>query len=745
MNIRVQPDDKLNKYIFKLLLYLSHTAGKYNKQNYITGKRIAELAKLFCSLLIEVPDDKTYVTGLYHIIRCLISLNLYEDAADICCYLQPGDLYSPKHDAMEILVKIIFLWRIPTNNIYSLNSPLSIESYNTLKNIIKYEMKMIQIAYKNYTKHLIMRICIHIDKIATIDKERDIYFDDFYKYMLEYLTEAQLCLDRDEKYVIYSQILHIICRIMCKNINASRIKYAVKMLNKLCSYFKKLLMEDEECYQCFQQFQDVCVTLLTPVEKFVDDSAKNIRDFIICDKKIAQKYGYTECLKWNAFNIAGIVEPMFIYWETYIKIDKQKFFDTGILLETINLIVHISTFFMKDVLVKCKLCLDEKCTIKRDLYNTVTLKCKCINLVSKFPTKTLPVKLCILVGKILEQNVALISEMKECKCKRWTQLWTTCGALIYNMGITTEHVYEESVHLFSLLCTCIFRFQGVESESNYLSFENPTFVVLHRICAIHYTNMMYRKAMTASALNALLTYNTQFKKAFDMWINIKKKCASEKIAKLTMLECLRNDQDKIGEMGFTIDFSKYDLIQLCLHEARYLLKEKIAFANGVSAVLQELKKLKPTDDQYAHAIQLLGHYLLSFEHNSLVIEYHEQAISNLKQDQSNSIAVLCLEVNLAFFTFVEELHTMNKQTLTEMENTRFALYAPKLPEIRETKSPRIVPAYTMLNIKKDSSLMLSLQKCLKKWNQLLKYEMLVSQHVQQHISMLEITVNVTVY
>ncbi|KMQ90949.1 hypothetical protein RF55_9237 [Lasius niger] len=54
----------------------------------------------------------------------------------------------------------------------------------------------------------------------------------------------------------------------------------------------------------------------------------------------------------------------------------------------------------------------------------------------------------------------------------------------------------------------------------------------------------------------------------------------------------------------------------------------------------------------------------------------------------------------------------------EMENTKFALYAPKIPELTEIKSPNIVPAYTMINVKRASSLTLSLQKCLKKWKQL---------------------------
>lgn len=723
MNIRVKPDSKVNKYIFKLLLYLSHTANKCGKENYTTGKEIAELAKLLCSLLIEVPDDKTFVISLYHIIRCLISLNLYEDAADVFSYLQLGNLHSPENGIMELLIKTLSLWRIPINNIYSTLTTKSLnkENYNDLKNIIKYEMKMIQIAYKDYTKHLIKKINAHLEKIATIDKETNIFFDDFCKFILEYLSKVQLyLLDNNEKYIIYYHILRIICRIVYKTINTARIGYAVKTLDELSSYFKDFVAKDEECHQCFQQFQNFCVIFLVPVENFTNDTAKDVQKFIHCNLRIAQKYGYTGGLMWNAFNIAEIVEPMFTYWETRVKTDKQQFLDTGIILEMMNLIIHTSVFFIKDTSSKCKACTDKECTVKTDIYNAVVMKCRCINLISRFPMKTLPKEVCAFARKILEQNVASIREMREQKCERWSHLWTTCGTLIYNMGVASEHVYEESAHFFSLLCTCIFQFQGTDSNSNSLTlFENIS-VALHRLSAVHYINGMYREAMTTTALNALLTYDRSNTKAFYMWINIKKKCASEKIATLTMLECLRNDKDKIYEMGLTIDTSKYDLVELCSREARSLLEEKIAFTNGVSAVLEEFGRLKPNNRQYARVIQLLGYYLLSFEHDSSILEYHERAISDLRQDKSNSIAVLCLEANLRFFTFVEELHTMNKKTHMEMESTRFALYAPKLPEFRETKSPNVVPAYTNINIKKDSSLVLNLQKSLRKWKQLLK-------------------------
>ncbi|XP_012059954.1 PREDICTED: uncharacterized protein LOC105623164 [Atta cephalotes] len=733
MTVRVQSNGKLNDGLFKLLLRLCCVADKYNKcnkQNCETGKSIAVLAKLLCSLLIKVPDDNNFVKAVFKIVQCLISFNLYEDAAEICCYLKPGNLYSPQNNTMNLVIKVLSLWRVLVNNVYITltNESLNTENYSKLKNVLKYEMEMIQIAYKNYTKHLIMEISIYLDRIAAIDKDTK-YFDDFCKYILEYLSGLQLYLDKDEKYLIYRYIVHIMCHVICKTINITHIESVVATLDELSSYFETPVAEDEECYQSFQQFRSLCMNLLVPIKNLVKDNAKNVQNIIYCNLNIMQKYGY-ESLKWNALCIAEIVESMFTYWEKCVETDKhmlKNLLDTGILLELMNLFVqiHVDEFYVKQVSIKCKWCQDKLCTVKRDLYNAIVMKCRCISLLCKFSVKTLPADVCALSRKILEQNVeSIIREMKETECKRWTQSWNTCRNLIYNIGVLSEHVYEESVHLFSFLCTSIFQLELIESNSIYSensqNYENILSFALHRLSVIYYNNNIYRKAMTVCALNALLTYNQSNTKAFRTWINIKKN-ASEEIANLTMLDCLTNDKDKIkNELGFSLDISKYDCTELCLNEVKNLLEEQITFTNGVAAVLEKLRKLQPSN-QYAHTVQLLGYYFLGFtSHDSSILKYHEQAICDLKQDKSNSVAILCLEANLSLFMFVEELHIMNKQTRMEMESTKFALCAPKLRELAETNSPNVVPAYTMINVKKDTNLMLCLQKCVQKWKQLFK-------------------------
>ncbi|KAL6257939.1 hypothetical protein P5V15_011538 [Pogonomyrmex californicus] len=727
INIHVRPDNKLNDDIFRLLLYLCRTADKCNGQNCETGKDIAKLAKLLCSLLIKVPDSNNFVKAVFKITRCLISFNLYEEAAEICCYLQPGDLYHPQDSTMELLIKVVSLWRVSINNVYNTftSESLNMENYSKLKSIIKHEMKMTQIAYKNYTRYLIEGICVNLNRLVVIDKDKK-YLDDFCKYTLEYLSKTHLYLDKDEKYIIYRHVLGIVCHMTCRTIDTTGIDSVVKILDELSSYFNNLLAEDKECYQCFQQFQNLCMALLVPMENFVNDNAKSIQDIIYCNLNIIKKYGYAG-LKWNALTTAELVEPIFTYWETCV--DKHTFgrlLDTGILLELMNLFLHINTddFYSKQVTIKCKWCLGKMCTIKRDLYNAVAMMCRCVNLVCKFPVDTLSAEICAVTRKILKQCVKLItSEMKECECKRWTQSWSTCRNLIYNVGILSEHVYEESIRLFSFLCSCIFQFERIDLNSlhvkSFQNSENIISLVLYRLSIVYYNNSMYRKAMTVCALNALLTCNQTSTKAFYMWTKIKKN-ASEEIANLTIPDCLRSDKDEIrNELGFSIDISKCDPNELYSREARSLLEERITFTNGVSVVLKKLKESQ-SNNHYAHILQLLGHYLLDFKHDSSILKYYEEAIVDLKRDKSDSVAVLCLEANFNFFKFVDALHTMNKQTHMEMENTKFALYAPKLPELTETKSPNVVPAYTMINIKIDTTLKSSLQECLSKWKQLFK-------------------------
>lgn len=725
MSIRVRINSNLNKNIFKLLLHLCNTTDECNKSEE-TGRQLAELTKLLYSLLIDIPNDHNFVKCLYKIVRHLISLHMYEDAADICCYLQPSKLYDPQNGTTELVTKILALWHSEVCKIYLSLATESVNEakYHNFKNVITYEVRMMQIAHRNCTKPLIMAISSYLDKMAMIDKKENKYFKDFFKCMLEHLNRARLNLEDDEKHIVYSYILHIICH-MCRP-NITDLEPTRKAVSELFSNFKNLLAEDDECHQCFQQFQRLCATLLVPIEKFTDNSAKSIKSIISCNLKFAQKYGYDGALKSNALGITEILDLIFIYMEKRVETEQclvNKFLDTGILLEMMNLLVHMDAdvFYMKEPLVKCKWCLDKGCMVRKNLYNAAVMKCRCISLICKFSRKSLPREICVLAKKILEQNVgSIIREMREGGCKRWIQLWNNCRSFIYNIGIVCEHDdHKESAQLFELLCYCIFQLQEVDSNpENFKGLESSITFALHKLSVIYYNNGLYRSAMTVCALHGFLTYDDPSTKAFRMWANIKRH-APEQVTKLTMIQCLENDKDQIKDkMHFLVDTSKCNLTELYLREIRGLLKEEISFTDCLSTLLEEFQALKPSKVLYAQVLQLLGYYLLNSGYDSSIVKYYRQAVSDLNRDAFDPLGVACLEANLHLVTFLEELHAMNKQTWMEMQDTKFALYPFKLPELRETRSPNIVPAYTMINVKKDSSLETILQKCLRDWTKL---------------------------
>ncbi|XP_043250248.1 uncharacterized protein LOC122396156 [Colletes gigas] len=719
--------ENINKHIFKLLLYLSHTADKCDKQNYIMGNEIHKLTCLLCSILSEIPDSHKFVSSLFHIIRCLLALCMYKEASEVCSHLETEALCHSQDDVSDILVKIAYLWYIAVNNAFLIlqNDSSNRKHYYKLKDVIRQELEIIQVTHKNYTKHLLMKISSYLEKIASINEEPNTYFTDFCTFVIDYLNRINIFLNRDEKYNIFRYMLHILSRITCENINKKCLEselyeLAIKGLNTLTNYFKTVLREDTECYQCIQQFQSLYLALLKPVERLVETNAKSIQD--LCDNYgiIAKQYGYKGSIKWMTFSIIQVLESLFIYWSTCITIGKKTFLENGMLLKTMNLITCVTTCFLKEESYKCKICLDNNCTLRRDMYNVVVIKTKCINVINKLSEKDLSKDICRLARKFLEQNVAHIFEMKQCKCKSWTFLWSTCGSLIYNLGIMSECIYKESVSLICLLFTSIIKLEGVQPRSEHIKLENPTSVALHRLCLLHYNHDMYREAMTASALNGLLSYNNSNTKAFSMWAKIKhKSITSEEIIEITMLACLKADREKIEELGLSIELSQYDLVEICLREVKGLQEAKVNLSVAIRKVLDDMTTLKVTPMQYARGVQMLVYHLLNFDYDKDSLDCLRRAISDLKKLRTSS-SVLCLQANLEFYVFVTQLYIMNKKTETEMENTKFALCAPKLSEIGENESRSIVPAYTMINIKEDSRLQTYLQAPLNKWNKCLK-------------------------
>ncbi|XP_011707257.1 PREDICTED: uncharacterized protein LOC105462401 isoform X3 [Wasmannia auropunctata] len=609
---------ELNGHIFQLLLQLCRTADKCDKRNHEIGKSIAKLAKLLCLLITRIPItciiDEKFGSALFQIVQSLISFNLYEDAANICRILHKPQLGTRTRsdrlnglDRIPILKDLCSLWELTTIRTYGMFIiETNTENYNKFKIVLFKELKMIQMAHKNYTSHVLSKINHYLCKLEKLNYKYIKYYNDFSKYILEYFSELQLHLDKDEKYITYRHILIFVYHIdsFMFDMNGiddttERIEDAAKIVKQLFEEFEAILAEDEECYKCFQQYQNFCKALLLPMKNLISDSAKSIQNIIHCNLNIAQQYGYTGCLKLNAFSFHKVNNFVITYWRNCAWTDKhmlKHLLDSGILPELIKFYIHLNTdeFYIDQVWIEChsRGCKNKNCNIKQDLDDFITRKIDISYLIKDFPTKTLPAEVCNLARKILEQNIkSIIYEIKKSECIRWMHNWSICCKLIYELGILSEHVYEESVHLFSFLCTCVVELEGIESIylKNSKNLKKITSLGLHGLSVVHYNNKMYRKAMTACALNALLTCKQSDTKAFHMWMRIKENAPKE-VANLTMLECLKTKDKMKSELGFSFDTSKYDLSKLILREkaAADLDDFGIFLATGISRVWNDV-------------------------------------------------------------------------------------------------------------------------------------------------------------
>ncbi|XP_017879014.1 uncharacterized protein LOC108624081 [Ceratina calcarata] len=702
----------INKQIFKLLLYLCRTADKCDKQKHTVGREIYELTCTLCSILNDIPDANKFVCSLFHIIRCLLAMDLFDEAYEVCLHLK-SVTFSSDENVNKVLVKIVYLWYDAINIESSIlkNNPSDDSHYLRMKNIIKYGLEIIKIVHNNPTQHLLKNIALYLNKVASICREQNTYFSDFSAYIAEYLDRTKIVLSDDTKYTIIRDMCRIIGTILYESIDRKCFMLQTKTSNALSYYFKEILSDDEECYQCFMLFESMCLNLFSLKFHDVDEIQKLIDGYV----KLAKMYGYSGCVKSITYNIVEISESLFTYWETRIR-TKRAMCVNSFLLEIMKLVKHVSACLIKQTSNICEFCRDDECLVRNDMYNAVILKTKCANLINTRSIGDISEDVYMLARKFLTQCIAFINEMRNCKCKRWMHLWTMTGALIYNLGIMSQSFYKQSVSLFSLLLTSIIQFEGVVSKSRYISLQKPIYNILLRISSLHYDHHMYREAMTGAALSGLLSYDDTNLSAFHMWANIKNKCQTNKaIMEMTMLACLKQDKSKINELGMSVELSKYNLVELCLKEAKGLQEAKVNLSVAIHRVLNEMKALKATAVQYARVVQMLVYHLVCFNHDEDTSESLKEAVSNLKQVKADNF-VQCLHANLEFYMFVNQLHATNKKVEAEMESTNFALRAPAQSEAGENESRNVVPAYTMINIKQDHKLMSYLQTPIKKWS-----------------------------
>ncbi|XP_066586741.1 uncharacterized protein [Prorops nasuta] len=704
-----------DKSIFNLLVYIALTVNKSDEKDCNFGKEAHKLTCLIYSILNTVPDADKFFSSMYHITRSLLAMSLYDEASSVSSLMYKNS----KIDIHYTFPKIATLWQkavIQIINDVQLNPEDSI-LYNRFENVLAYELSIALDACRDYSKYMLTKLNTYLDEITKAGKSSSKVFFYFCDHLVEILRRDRIPMMENDQIAIFKLMINILKKITCGSINMRNIKKGVWILCELWNILETILIEDNEYFKCAKQFKDLCEIFLIPVKDFSVNNLSFKNN--ILRKHSSNMKNKNNCLltKHNALCLIEVSEAIFLYYEECLKTEEKNFFHDSFLVQIMNLIESISTVCMKSTANKHASC-KEDCKVKFDFYHAIAIRSKCIALISKLPAKEISKEICGITCQFLEENISCLYMLYESKCNTWKLLWSVCGILIYNMGIMLSSHYESSSLLFSLLCSSIIRFEGVQDFSDYLQLKNPFNIALHRLSNVHYNHGMYREAMTASALNGLLSYDNINSKAFRMWAVIKHKCCSmENIMGISMLTCLKEDIYKIKDIGLNIELSQYNVAKLGLREVKGLYEAKVNLSSAIKVVIKELKIMKVDYFQYSSAIQYLGHHSLYFESNESIFGLLHSALLCLKKVKRNSAIISCLEANLLFYICVDKLQNINKETKVEMENMNYTINATNPPNLegQQDDFQEIVPTYRNLNINEDSNLMAELKKPLKVW------------------------------
>ncbi|XP_015599868.1 uncharacterized protein LOC107269931 [Cephus cinctus] len=708
-------DARLNKTVFKLLLHLSRTADQFDKSKIETIKEIGKLTTTICSLLVSVPNEHNFFSSIYHILRCLLTAQLYTDAMEICDWLTPGRLLKDTQKSSDIYTTISHLWqKAVERQLHEAFNNLNDQTWELLTTLITYECDMLQIAYGQQWKRVLSKIDFYFEKIMGVIKlSKGSYYNHFRDAMISYLMSLRISFEGNHKLENYRYVLLLINRIILEQITSSEIEYVGDTFKKLCKVFESAMKKDKECCKCFEFYKEICIIYLRPVMSLSNCEPDSIRQVVQRYKNVVTGLRFDGAVKWNSYMLARILTLLFTYWEQSLKNESWQNINAELLTETLIFVQFTGSMLSLQLKDTCKACNVEECKLKQDNYNAVVLKLRFLSVLYAVSDKNLLKDIYSIIQALLEEIIASIFEMKLSECKQWTQMWSICGSHIYNLCITYKDYYEESTFLSSLLCSSIIQFEGINSSVTYIHLDKTLSTALHRLCSIHYNHEKYREAMTAAALNGLISYNNSETKAFRMWANVKHKCiTSESIMKMTILQCLKIDRQSITEIGMDINLNDYDLRKLCLREIKALQEARVNLSVAIVAVLDELESLNPNALEYGHGVLLLGYHSLIYENPDRFYEYLKKAVSMLKKEK-HTWSHISLVAGFEFYKFINHARTMSKQTQCEMDSAKFALLAPKLNSTQEPEN--VVPAYSTINVKEDSRLQNYLQQPLKTW------------------------------
>ncbi|XP_058806087.1 uncharacterized protein LOC131672704 isoform X2 [Phymastichus coffea] len=724
-------NDESNKYLFKILLHLAHSADKCKKQQLSKEIEIFKITKIICENLSIVSDKDKFYSAIYFIIQYLLSKQYFEEAKIISSYLFPGKILSANNSyKTKEYYQIVTLWQVElfkkldliTTNNNSEKAILNDEFLFCLKfllQILDYCDENVCYTFKiaeSFIKKLInIPMLIAFPSVLQIFQHLSNYFTELKKYPLINAYH----------YIIFMFGQIFLKRNDCIN-NSDNLSY----FRQIDILFIEPFKSSPEIYHCYKIFREFTINLFETNYMSKDIGKIRIKKCFDSFEAVLQKYGKdNKSLTETLMAVANSFETLFGNLEGLVA---KQLMDVNI---TYDDIVYIGDFVKKvysilrnrklPVNYSCASCSDPNaCKVKTDMYKASITTFTYLRVISRCNKTSISEKMFLLAKDLLDEMVSVFNELEQIGCKYSVALWNLCGKMIFNIGLITESKYpEELENLYKVLCKQIVCFDGLDSKISSFGLQYPVSTALTRLCNSYFNREIYRKAMFYTAYNALVSINeSKKKKACDMWATIKlKNIDSVEIQELTMIKCLKTDADIIKELGITVNIHQYNLADLCLRELKSLFPVQ---SNIIIAMKKTLEELESVENSlyYGQGVLLLSFHALQFEKREIISDYILKAIVKLTNSKSKSFSSQCILANLNFFRVLEKLY-VRKQAITEqIEDANFTVKAFQTFKSKQEneedseEKDEIVPTYGGINIEEDNRCANELREVLSIWD-----------------------------
>ncbi|OXU23863.1 hypothetical protein TSAR_003681 [Trichomalopsis sarcophagae] len=721
-----------DKFLFKFLLHLSHSAERCNREKLCKETQIFTIAKFILENLTTVPDKNKLFSAIYYILFYFLNKQHFKEAEIINSYLLPGKIMKDD-DFFE------------SSKYYQIASLWYLEIFKKID-----EQADNYKAQKDYSNEDISTyIQFHFQILKHCDETSRYYlvtFDTYMKKLCNYpldiaSTYMVLLFEEISNYIsnlkklpvteAYNVIIPVVGIVFYKRNDAINNKTILECFQKCDSHFLIALRISSQCYNSYKLFREHSLNILETnfmTKEFGEARFKRTFDIL---RILLDKYGIeNESVANTVTGLACSFETLFNNWEGLVSDQStdSKIFDD---ILKMGEFVKFTYGFLKNRLFplnyKCRKCpITTKCPMKKDIYNANLVFSAYLRLIAKFKSNNLNEKTFALAKDMIEEMLLGFNELDKSGCKFSASMWDSCARSIFNVGLVCEALYPAQYEgLFEVLCRQIVKRDGLLSKLSSFGLESPVGTTLQRLCNVNFEQGNYRKAMSYTAYNAVVsTTESRKKKAYDMWCTIKLKCSdSQEFQELTLVNCLKTSESIAKNVGIDVNLEQYsfdDLSAIYLQELKYLFPVKGNLLISMQKSLAELESTK-NDLYYARGVLLLCFHSLQHSKRKYIIEYITKAIKKLNAIKPRKPNIEMLKASLTFFNILEKLYAKRQAITKQMDDANFTVKSFKTlrgkqidDEIEE--QDEIVPTYGNINIEEDKKCAKELKDVLNTWD-----------------------------